>query len=231
MFGQLLLVENDRLCAFHYSIQLDLFSMVLWYWFGVLFDFLCLFFLSNVILVLMQVDVHLFKMPFVLFQWMGMNALIVYILAAAELFPAFIQGFYWRSPENNLVFLFCYSYRCWWMKEIRLYVQPSYSSLMTMVAICYYQLYFILVFLLRTLIVVISFVYTSHPVKSLKLKFDWNLFCFADLCFIRPYHKIQLICRMFGLILWDWIKIIIFCRWIWQREYSKPASTQRGGVL
>ncbi|XP_062180934.1 uncharacterized protein LOC133885262 isoform X2 [Phragmites australis] len=35
--------------------------------------------------------------------WMGMNALIVYVLAACELFPTLIQGFYWRSPENNLV--------------------------------------------------------------------------------------------------------------------------------
>lgn len=34
---------------------------------------------------------------------MGMNALIVYALAACELFPAAIQGFYWQSPENNLV--------------------------------------------------------------------------------------------------------------------------------
>ncbi|TVU17531.1 hypothetical protein EJB05_33573 [Eragrostis curvula] len=49
------------------------------------------------------VDVVNFKKPFVLFQWMGMNALVVYILAACELFPVLIQGFYWRSPENNLV--------------------------------------------------------------------------------------------------------------------------------
>ncbi|XP_062083425.1 uncharacterized protein LOC133789651 isoform X2 [Humulus lupulus] len=35
--------------------------------------------------------------------WMGMNALIIYALAACELFPAAVQGFYWQSPENNLV--------------------------------------------------------------------------------------------------------------------------------
>ena len=50
-----------------------------------------------------QVDVIHIKKPFILFQWMGMNALIVYVLAACELFPTLIQGFYWRSPENNLV--------------------------------------------------------------------------------------------------------------------------------
>uniref|UniRef100_M8BM15 Heparan-alpha-glucosaminide N-acetyltransferase n=1 Tax=Aegilops tauschii TaxID=37682 RepID=M8BM15_AEGTA len=49
------------------------------------------------------VDVIHIKKPLILFQWMGMNALIVYVLAACELFPTLIQGFYWRSPENNLV--------------------------------------------------------------------------------------------------------------------------------
>lgn len=39
----------------------------------------------------------------IIFQWMGMNALIVYALAACDLFPAALQGIYWRSTENNLV--------------------------------------------------------------------------------------------------------------------------------
>lgn len=39
----------------------------------------------------------------ILLQWLGMNALIIYALAACELFPAAVQGFYWRLPENNLV--------------------------------------------------------------------------------------------------------------------------------
>ncbi|PON72431.1 Heparan-alpha-glucosaminide N-acetyltransferase [Trema orientale] len=49
------------------------------------------------------VDVKRLRKPMVLLQWMGMNALIIYALAACELFPAAVQGFYWRSPENNLV--------------------------------------------------------------------------------------------------------------------------------
>ena len=53
-----------------------------------------------------QVDVMHIKKPLILFQWMGMNALIVYVLAACELFPTLVQGFYWRSPENNLVCIF-----------------------------------------------------------------------------------------------------------------------------
>jgi hypothetical protein len=63
-------------------------------------------------LYVMQVDVMHIKKPLVLFQWMGMNALIVYVLAACELFPTLIQGFYWRSPENNLVRVFCISIIC-----------------------------------------------------------------------------------------------------------------------
>ncbi|KAI3514691.1 hypothetical protein L1887_13311 [Cichorium endivia] len=48
-------------------------------------------------------DVMQIQKPMVLFQWMGMNALIVYALAACDIFPAALQGVYWRSPENNLV--------------------------------------------------------------------------------------------------------------------------------
>lgn len=60
----------------------------------------------NELICLLQVDVKLVRRPTILLQWMGLNALIVYALAACELFPAAIQGFYWRSPENNLVRVF-----------------------------------------------------------------------------------------------------------------------------
>ncbi|KAL7112564.1 hypothetical protein ACP275_04G010000 [Erythranthe tilingii] len=49
------------------------------------------------------VDVKCIRKPSVIFQWMGMNALVVYALAACDIFPAIVQGFYWRSQENNLV--------------------------------------------------------------------------------------------------------------------------------
>ncbi|KAK3008134.1 hypothetical protein RJ639_014246, partial [Escallonia herrerae] len=48
------------------------------------------------------VDVKHIRKPTMVLQWMGMNALIIYALAACDLFPAALQGFYWRSPENNL---------------------------------------------------------------------------------------------------------------------------------
>ncbi|KAB1203261.1 Heparan-alpha-glucosaminide N-acetyltransferase [Morella rubra] len=49
------------------------------------------------------VDVKQYRKPTILVQWMGLNALIIYAVAACDLLPAALQGFYWRSPENNLV--------------------------------------------------------------------------------------------------------------------------------
>uniref|UniRef100_A0A803M9B4 Heparan-alpha-glucosaminide N-acetyltransferase catalytic domain-containing protein n=1 Tax=Chenopodium quinoa TaxID=63459 RepID=A0A803M9B4_CHEQI len=49
------------------------------------------------------VDVKHIKKPVLLLQWMGMNALLIYALAACEIFSIALQGFYWGSPENNLV--------------------------------------------------------------------------------------------------------------------------------
>lgn len=51
------------------------------------------------------VDVLNYRKPFLLLEWMGMNALLIFVLAAVEVFPAFIKGFYWSSPHNNLVSL------------------------------------------------------------------------------------------------------------------------------
>ncbi|KAL3849717.1 hypothetical protein ACJIZ3_011599 [Penstemon smallii] len=49
------------------------------------------------------VDIKCIRKPSLIFQWMGMNALIVYALAACDIFPAALQGLYLHSPENNLV--------------------------------------------------------------------------------------------------------------------------------
>ncbi|XAR61386.1 Heparan-alpha-glucosaminide N-acetyltransferase [Bertholletia excelsa] len=50
-----------------------------------------------------MVDVKQIKKPTIILQWIGMNALIIYALAASDILPAALQGFYWHSPENNLV--------------------------------------------------------------------------------------------------------------------------------
>lgn len=49
------------------------------------------------------VDMYGYRRPTVLLEWMGLNALLIYALAACDLFAAAIQGFYWRSPQNNVV--------------------------------------------------------------------------------------------------------------------------------
>ncbi len=38
-----------------------------------------------------------------LLEWMGMHALLMYTLVACGVLPAALQGFYWGSPDNNLV--------------------------------------------------------------------------------------------------------------------------------
>ena len=43
-------------------------------------------------------------------EWMGMHALMIYILAACNVFPIFLQGFYWGSPHNNIVISLSLSY-------------------------------------------------------------------------------------------------------------------------
>lgn len=53
----------------------------------------------------MQVDVKHIRKPMIILQWVGMNALVIYALAACDVFPAAVQGFYWRLPEYNLVIL------------------------------------------------------------------------------------------------------------------------------
>ncbi|XP_017249492.1 uncharacterized protein LOC108220276 isoform X1 [Daucus carota subsp. sativus] len=49
------------------------------------------------------VDVKKIRKPVALLQWVGMNALTIYALAACDILTAFVQGFYWRLPENNLI--------------------------------------------------------------------------------------------------------------------------------
>lgn len=49
------------------------------------------------------VDVYGFRRPTYAMEWMGMHALSIYILIACNILPIFIQGFYWKDPQNNLL--------------------------------------------------------------------------------------------------------------------------------
>ena len=60
---------------------------------------------------LLQVDIWNLKYPFLPLAWIGMNAMLVYVMAAEGIFAGFINGWYYGDPHNTLVcFLFIISY-------------------------------------------------------------------------------------------------------------------------
>lgn len=52
-----------------------------------------------------QVDVWNWKFLFLPLQWIGMNAMLVYVMAAGGIFAGFINGWYYENPHNTLVLL------------------------------------------------------------------------------------------------------------------------------
>ncbi|KAG6781316.1 hypothetical protein POTOM_014210 [Populus tomentosa] len=70
------------------------------------------------------VDVCGFRRPTLVLEWMGMHALMIFILATSNVLPVVMQGFYWKQPGNNIVIfpLLCSSSVDWnWkMKDNRL---------------------------------------------------------------------------------------------------------------
>lgn len=53
---------------------------------------------------LCQVDILKLKYVFLPFEWIGMNAMLVYVMAAEGIFAGFINGWYYKSPHNTLVY-------------------------------------------------------------------------------------------------------------------------------
>ncbi|XP_022739793.1 heparan-alpha-glucosaminide N-acetyltransferase [Durio zibethinus] len=49
------------------------------------------------------VDICGYRRTTLVLEWMGKHALIIYILAACNIMPIIIQGFYWKQPQNNIV--------------------------------------------------------------------------------------------------------------------------------
>ncbi|KAG8647194.1 heparan-alpha-glucosaminide N-acetyltransferase [Manihot esculenta] len=49
------------------------------------------------------IDVWGLRMPFLFLEWIGMNAMLVYVMAAQGIFEGFINGWYYKSPDNTLV--------------------------------------------------------------------------------------------------------------------------------
>jgi len=51
----------------------------------------------------LMVDVCGYRRPTVVMEWMGMHALMIYILAACNVLPVVLLGFYWGRPQNNIL--------------------------------------------------------------------------------------------------------------------------------
>lgn len=56
-----------------------------------------------------QIDVWGFRTPFLFLEWIGMNAMLVFVMAAQGIFAAFINGWYYESSDNSLVSSIVYS--------------------------------------------------------------------------------------------------------------------------
>ncbi|KAL7094172.1 hypothetical protein ACP275_11G085200 [Erythranthe tilingii] len=51
------------------------------------------------------VDVYGYRRFTMVLEWMGMNALVIYVLVACNILPLILQGFYWNHPGNNILSL------------------------------------------------------------------------------------------------------------------------------
>ncbi|MCL7027619.1 hypothetical protein MKW94_027615, partial [Papaver nudicaule] len=49
------------------------------------------------------IDVWGFRTPFLFLEWIGMNAMLVFVLGAQGIFAAFINGWYYGTPAKSLV--------------------------------------------------------------------------------------------------------------------------------
>ncbi|KAL8088648.1 uncharacterized protein LOC141695034 isoform X1 [Apium graveolens] len=50
------------------------------------------------------VDILKLKYVFLPFEWIGLNAMLVYVMAAEGIFAGFINGWYYKSPHNTLIY-------------------------------------------------------------------------------------------------------------------------------
>ena len=50
-----------------------------------------------------QIDVWGLRTPFLFLEWIGMNAMLVFVLGAQGILAAFVNGWYYKSEDNNLV--------------------------------------------------------------------------------------------------------------------------------
>jgi heparan-alpha-glucosaminide N-acetyltransferase len=51
----------------------------------------------------LQVDILSLRYVFAPLQWIGMNAMLVYVMAAEGIFEGFLNGWYYEGTNNTLV--------------------------------------------------------------------------------------------------------------------------------
>lgn len=67
---------------------------------------------SYLMIFFVQADVSKVRFYTKIFEWIGRNALLVYVLAVSGVLQAVLVGFYIGTPENNLVKnCFCLEFR------------------------------------------------------------------------------------------------------------------------
>ncbi|PRQ43636.1 putative heparan-alpha-glucosaminide N-acetyltransferase [Rosa chinensis] len=50
------------------------------------------------------IDVWGYRTPFLFLEWIGMNAMLVFVMAAQGIFAGFVNGWYYESPDKTLVY-------------------------------------------------------------------------------------------------------------------------------
>lgn len=51
----------------------------------------------------MLIDVWGIRAPFLFLEWIGMNAMLVFVLGAQGILAGFVKGWFYEKPDNNLV--------------------------------------------------------------------------------------------------------------------------------
>ncbi|XP_019167790.1 PREDICTED: heparan-alpha-glucosaminide N-acetyltransferase-like [Ipomoea nil] len=49
------------------------------------------------------IDVWGYRMPFLFLEWIGMNAMLIFVMGAQGIFAGFINGWYYENPDKTLV--------------------------------------------------------------------------------------------------------------------------------
>ncbi|KAH1227734.1 Heparan-alpha-glucosaminide N-acetyltransferase [Glycine max] len=66
------------------------------------FSYVC--FTAGAAGIVFSIDVWGIRTPFLFLEWIGMNAMLVFVMAAQGIFAAFVNGWYYKDPDNTIVY-------------------------------------------------------------------------------------------------------------------------------